>query len=158
MPDGWNVVFDGEKACCLPAVHRLQPWWDMWPASLAQEMAGDCALAADPYARLCRVDILDAAERELLSHGWNDSASDVPTTTPLPGGLKPRRRTRMRFSVICGVVQLAYRLLDAPATPQTPGQALSLPGGAWRVTDMTCVLPRTIWAIPTSHSVVLCHS
>lgn len=72
-------------------------------------------MAADPDVRVGRVDILDAAERELILRGWNDTAAAVPVTA-LPGLFEAQSaRTPDAVAVVCGNVELTYQQLDARA-------------------------------------------
>jgi amino acid adenylation domain-containing protein len=70
-------------------------------------------MAAHPDQQISQVDLLDAAERDLLLRAWNDTATDVPPTT-LPALSEARAaRTPDAAAVVCGGRQLTYRQLDA---------------------------------------------
>ena len=73
------------------------------------------AMAANPQARVSGVQVLDAAEREQVLAGWNDTAAEVPVAT-LPGLFEAQAaRTPQVVAVADGRVQLSYGELNAAA-------------------------------------------
>ena len=60
------------------------------------------AVAADPGARLCQVQVLDRAEREQLLTGWNDTAAAVPAARCRSCSGRRRRRTPDAVAVSAG--------------------------------------------------------
>ena len=73
------------------------------------------AVTADPGLRVSQVDVLEAAERDQLLAGWNDTAAE------LPSGLVPdliaARAARVpdAVAVMCGAEQVSYAELQARA-------------------------------------------
>jgi amino acid adenylation domain-containing protein/non-ribosomal peptide synthase protein (TIGR01720 family) len=74
------------------------------------------AVAADPRRRVSQLQILDAAERRLLTEAWNDTARAVPAGT-LPDLFGARAASVPdATAVACGQYQLSYAGLDAAAS------------------------------------------
>ncbi|GLW90659.1 hypothetical protein Aglo03_14750 [Actinokineospora globicatena] len=73
------------------------------------------AVATAPLTPLSRVDVLDAAERHDLIHGWNDTAAPVDDVT-VPGLFAAQAaRTPDAVAVISGDTRLTYAELDHAA-------------------------------------------
>ena len=70
------------------------------------------AVAADPGVRVSRVEVLSAAERELIVAGWNDTGADIPAGT-LPGLFAVQAAVSpAAVAVAEGGVELSYAELD----------------------------------------------
>jgi amino acid adenylation domain-containing protein len=69
--------------------------------------------ATDPELRVSEVQLLSAAERDLVVTGWNDTARDVPVVV-LPELFAAQAvRTPDAVAVVCGGVSWSYAELDA---------------------------------------------
>ena len=99
---------------------------DLFDPQAAAGLAGRlvrvlAAVAGDPQARLSAVQVLEAAEREQVVTGWNDTARDVPAVTlPELFGVQAGRSPDA-VAVVCGEAVLTYRELDAAGCPAGPG-------------------------------------
>jgi amino acid adenylation domain-containing protein/non-ribosomal peptide synthase protein (TIGR01720 family) len=108
------------------------------------------AVVADPARPLSRIDILDAGERDLVLHHWNDTAHAVPDTT-LPALFEAQvARTPDNTAVVYGDSAVSYAELNARANRLArllvergagPEQtvALALPRSAELITALVAV-------------------
>ena len=94
---------------------------DLFDAGTVSVIAGRLlrvlgAVAADPAARLRQVQVLNAAEREQVLAGWNDTAR--PVRPELVPALFAERVAQApdAVAVCCGDASLSYRELDARAS------------------------------------------
>jgi amino acid adenylation domain-containing protein len=93
---------------------------DLFDRGTAEEIASRFTrvlgqVAADPGVRVSQVQVMDAAEREQLVSGWNDTAVAVPVGT-LPGLFAAQvARVPEAVAVVCGDEVLTYGGLDAAA-------------------------------------------
>jgi amino acid adenylation domain-containing protein/non-ribosomal peptide synthase protein (TIGR01720 family) len=71
------------------------------------------AVVADPAVRLGDIDLLGAADRELLLHHWNDTRHEVPYPTVIDGFRQQTARTPDAIAVSGDGTRLSYRELDA---------------------------------------------
>ena len=72
-------------------------------------------VAGDPGVRVGQVQLLDAAEREQLVAGWNDTAAAVPEDTIAGLFEAQAARDPGAVAVVCGPARLTYAQLDAAA-------------------------------------------
>ncbi|MFI1996912.1 amino acid adenylation domain-containing protein, partial [Actinoplanes sp. NPDC020271] len=73
------------------------------------------AVAAEPDARVRTVEVLDAVERDLVLHGWNDTAAGAPQYT-VPELFAARARQHPdATAVVCDGTRVSYAELDAAA-------------------------------------------
>ncbi len=70
------------------------------------------ALANAPGTALCQVPVLDAAGREQVLCGWNDTARDIPARTLADLFAVRAARTPDAVAVVCGPQQWTYAGLD----------------------------------------------
>ncbi|MEU0213538.1 non-ribosomal peptide synthetase, partial [Streptomyces canus] len=73
------------------------------------------AVVGDPSVRVSAVDVLDAAEREQLLVGWNDTAAEVGVATVAELFEGQVARDPDAVAVVDGAVELSYGELDARA-------------------------------------------
>jgi amino acid adenylation domain-containing protein len=74
------------------------------------------AVVERPSLRLSTVPVLDAAERDLLLHAWNEPAVEGPAFGSVVGLFEEQaRRVPGAVAVSCGGVSLSYAELDARA-------------------------------------------
>ena len=73
------------------------------------------AVAADPGLRVSQVDVLEAAERDQLVAGWNDTAADVPPETVPELFAGQAARVPDAVAVACGGELVTYAGLEARA-------------------------------------------
>ncbi|MEV6279730.1 non-ribosomal peptide synthase/polyketide synthase [Nocardia sp. NPDC051832] len=72
-------------------------------------------VVVDPGIRAGSIDLLGAAERELVLRRWNDTAAEVPDRT-LDGLFQAQvARTPDAVAVVCADTELSYRELDSRA-------------------------------------------
>ena len=74
------------------------------------------ALAGAPDTALCRVPVLDPAEREQVVAGWNDTARDIPAVTLADLFAARAAAAPDAVAVACGGVHLTYAGLDAASS------------------------------------------
>ncbi len=74
------------------------------------------ALADAPQTALCRVPVLDAAGREQVLCGWNDTARDIPARTLADLFAVRAARTPDAVAVVGGDAQWSYAGLDAASS------------------------------------------
>ncbi|MEO7259990.1 MAG: amino acid adenylation domain-containing protein [Jatrophihabitantaceae bacterium] len=91
---------------------------DLFDQDTVQALAGRLVgllgqVAADSSLRVSGVDLLTAAERELVTTAWNDSARDVPAVVLPELFAAQAARTPDAVAVVCGDVSLSYAELDA---------------------------------------------
>ncbi|MFJ4834529.1 amino acid adenylation domain-containing protein, partial [Streptomyces sp. NPDC088747] len=72
-------------------------------------------VTADPSVPLSRVDVLDAAERERILSGWNDSTQEVPPTTLAELFEAQVTRTPDATAVVSDGTEMTYAELNARA-------------------------------------------
>ncbi len=93
---------------------------DLLDASSAEVLADRLvrfleAVAADSDVRVGQVEILDAAERDLVVRQWNDTAADVPVGTLAELFQAQAGRTPDAVAVVFEGAELTYAELDARA-------------------------------------------
>ncbi|MFJ6016902.1 amino acid adenylation domain-containing protein, partial [Streptomyces sp. NPDC092952] len=109
------VVHPGDKL-----TFRLDFQPDLLDASTVEALAQRLvrvleAVVADPSVQVGRVEVLSAAERELLLGEWNDTAREVPAVA-LPQLFEERaRRSPDELAVVCGESAITYRELNERA-------------------------------------------
>ena len=91
---------------------------DLFDQGTAQALAGRLVrllgqVAADPGLRVSGVELLTAAERELVTAGWNDTARDVPAAVLPDLFTAQAARTPDAVAVECGGESWSYAELDA---------------------------------------------
>ncbi|QMU70593.1 amino acid adenylation domain-containing protein [Streptacidiphilus sp. P02-A3a] len=93
---------------------------DLFDTATAERIAGYLVrvlreLVAEPQLPVSRVELLDAAERQLILSAWNDTAHEVPATT-LPVLLEAQAaRTPEAVAVVDASVELTYAEVNARA-------------------------------------------
>jgi amino acid adenylation domain-containing protein len=99
------------------------------------------AVTADPGLRVCDVDVLDAAERDRLLVGWNDTAVELPPASVPELVAGQVARTPDAVAVTCGDARVSYAELDARA-----GRLACYLGGlgAGRESVVALCLPRGV--------------
>jgi amino acid adenylation domain-containing protein/non-ribosomal peptide synthase protein (TIGR01720 family) len=70
------------------------------------------SVLADPTAPISELNILSAAEAELVLHTWNDTATDLPTDTTLAHQLI-KQASPTAIALVSGEERLTYAELDA---------------------------------------------
>ncbi|MCI3928030.1 non-ribosomal peptide synthase/polyketide synthase [Streptomyces sp. AN091965] len=96
-------------------------------------------LAADPHTPLSGVDVLDAAERELVLRRFNDTAAEVPEQTVIQLYEEQAARTPQATAVIHGEERLTYAELNERANRLARHLAAR---GIGPDTQVAVVLPR----------------
>ena len=122
---------------------------DLFDAGTVAVIAGRlvrvlAAVAADPGLRVSQVQVLEAAERDQLVAGWNDTAADVPP------GMVPElvagqaARVPDAVAVACGGELVAYAELVARAG-RLAGYLQGLGAGPESVVGGACRAARRWW-------------
>ncbi|MEU5692040.1 amino acid adenylation domain-containing protein [Actinosynnema sp. NPDC020468] len=99
------------------------------------------ALATAPDRPLSTVDVLDAAERELLLERWNRPVVEFPTATLVDLFAEQVARVPATDAVVCGAQALTFAELDARSTALAAHLAFA---GVRRETRVAVVLPRSV--------------
>ncbi|RFS84179.1 amino acid adenylation domain-containing protein [Actinomadura spongiicola] len=97
--------------------------------------------AADPRLHVGRIDVLDAAERELVLTRWNDTAHPVRPTTLADLVEEQIRRSPAATAVVCGDAEVDYAELGRRADPLARRLAAL---GAGPETVVAVALPRSV--------------
>ncbi|MFI5776141.1 amino acid adenylation domain-containing protein [Nocardia sp. NPDC051570] len=119
---------------------------ELFDRSTVEVMAGRLVrllelVVSEPGAPVGSIDILGAAERELVLHRWNDTASDVPDITLIGLFEAQVARTPDAVAAICGDDEISYAELDTRA--EVLARVL-ISGGVGPDAVVAVALPRSV--------------